>query len=69
MVREDLMTRCYESGGCTQVYMQPMCGGQGLRRSSRRFVQFLDMYGSEVHRQSAETVPHITYIQTIELRG
>ena len=25
--------------------MQPMCGSQGLERSNRRCVQFLDMYG------------------------
>ena len=45
MAREDLVTRCYESGGYMQVYMQSMCGGQGLQRSNRRCVQFLDMYG------------------------
>ena len=24
MAREDLVTRCYELGGCVQMYMQPM---------------------------------------------
>ena len=45
ITRENLVTRCYDSGGYMQVYMQPMCGGRGLHRSNRRCVQSLDMYG------------------------
>ena len=45
MAQEGPLTRYCGSDDCRQVYMQSMCGGRGLQRSNRRYVQFRDMYG------------------------
>ena len=70
MAQEGRVTRCCRLDDCRQVYMQSMCGG-GVHSDGQTVAVYsfetCTVRKFEVHRQSAETVPRIPRIQTIEM--